>query len=282
VVVIPEILVAKKKRITERFNDGEDLARLLTIIAVGIAMFVAIVTPTAYFLLTKTSEIRESTLEARLHAAFVSTAINNSTGDWRNQVIGLIANNLNITELPEMRLIVDRNGIEVDRAGNTLSGYVIQSKAPIESAQGVVGYVLVRRSLEPLLIDTGILATLSSALGILIYLILRTLPLRALRKTLFELKKSEAKARVQVEENLKTVFESTPDGIIVCSPAGLIQSCNPSATRLLGFSENELQRMFLSDLLHGSSPMKDLKRLSAIQCEVILRRRNGGCRCNGE
>jgi diguanylate cyclase len=274
-MMITDFLMTKKKCIKQRFNDGQSLARLLTAIAVVIALFVSIAIPSAYFVLTKESEVRESTMEARLHAAFVSIAVNNSTGDWRNQVTGLLANNLNLTALPEMRLIVDRNGIEVDRAGIVLSGYIIQGKASIESAQGVVGYVLVRRSLEPILIDTGILALLSCALGIVIYLILRTLPLRALRKTLVELKKSEAKARVQAEENLKTVFESTPDGIIVCSPAGLIQSCNQSATRLLGFSENELQRMFLSDLLHGSSPMKDLKRLSAIQCEVILRRRNG-------
>jgi diguanylate cyclase len=273
--MLTDFLKAKKKGIKQRLNDDQGLARLLTLIAAVIALFVSIAAPSGYFVLTKEAEVRESTLEARLHAAFVSIAINNSTGDWRNQVNGLIANNLNLTALPEMRLIVDRNGVEVDRAGVPLTGYFIASKAPIESAQGIVGYVLVRRSLEPILIDTAILALLSSALGIVIYLILRTLPLRALRKTMEELKKTEAKAREQAEENLKTVFESTPDGIIVCSPDGLIQSCNPSTSKLLGFTESELQRMFLSDLLHGASPMKDLKRLSAIQCEVILRRRSG-------
>jgi diguanylate cyclase len=273
--MLADFLKAKKSGIKQRLNDDQGLARLLTLIAAFIALFVSIAAPSGYFVLTKETEVRESTMEARLHAAFVSIAINNSTGDWRNQVSGLIANNLNLTALPEMRLIVDRNGVEVDRAGMPLSGYFIASKAPIESAQGVLGYVLVRRSLEPILINTGIVGLLASALGFVIYLILRTLPLRALRKTLVELKKTEAKGREQAEENLKTVFESTPDGIIVCSPEGLIQSCNPSTSKLLGFTENELQRMFLSDLLHGTSPMKDLKRLSAIQCEAILRRRSG-------
>jgi diguanylate cyclase len=270
-----ELLREKNRAFKQNLHNEQYLARVLTIIAGAIGLFVAVAAPSAYFVMTKEAEIRESAMEARLHAAFVSIAINNGTGDWRNQVRGLITNNLNLTTLPEMRLIVDRNSVEVDRAGSPLSGYYLSGKAPIESAQGVLGYVLVRRALEPILIDTGALAFLASALGLVIYLILRTVPLRALNRTLGELRKSDAKVREQLEENLKVIFESTPDGIIVCSPEGLIQSCNPSAVNLLGFSENELQRMFLHDLLHGTSPMKDLKRLSAIQSEAILRRRSG-------
>jgi diguanylate cyclase len=261
--------------IRENLDNESRMARLLTAIAAIIAIFVSLAAPTSYFMLAKETEERESTVEARLHAAFVSIAINNSFGDWRTQVGGLISTDLNLSTMPESRMIVDRDGREVDRAGAVVTGLFISSKSPIESAQGVVGHVVVRRSLQPIVFRSAIVGLFAICLGFVIYSVLRTVPLRALRRTVEALKRTEATARKQAEENLRVVFENAPDGIILCLPSGLIQSCNASASNMLGYPESELQRMFLSDLLHGSSPTKDLKRVAAIQCEAIMRRRNG-------
>jgi diguanylate cyclase len=261
--------------IKQRLDDESRMVRLLTAIATIIAVFVSIAAPASYFMLAKEAEERESNVEARLHAAFVSIAINNSFGDWRTQVSGLIATDLNLSSVPESRLIVDRNGLEIDRAGSPIASFFISVRSPIESAQGVVGHVVVRRSLEPVVFRTMMVALLAIGLGFIIYGVLKTVPLRALRKTVEALKQTEATARQHAEDNLRVVFENAPDGIIMCAPNGLIRSCNASTSNMLGYSEGELQRMFLSDLLHGSSPTKDLRRVSAIQCEAILRRRNG-------
>jgi diguanylate cyclase len=273
--MLKQFFQSRTSFIREKLDNESRMARLLTVIAAIIAIFVSLAAPTGYFMLAKETEERESTVEARLHAAFVSMAINNSFGDWRTQVGGLISTDLNLTTMPESRMIVDRDGREVDRAGAVVTGLFISSKSPIESAQGVVGHVVVRRSLEPIVVRSALVGLFAICLGFIIYSVLRTVPLRALRKTVVALKRTEATARKQAEENLRVVFENAPDGIILCSPSGLIQSCNASASNMLGYPENELQRMFLSDLLHGSSPTKDLKRVAAIQCEAIMRRRNG-------
>jgi diguanylate cyclase len=273
--MLKQFFQSRTSFIRDKLDNESRMARLLTIIAAIIAIFVSLAAPTGYFMLAKETEERESTVEARLHAAFVSIAINNSFGDWRTQVEGLISTDLSLTTTPEARMIIDRNGQEVDRAGAVVTGLFISSKSPIESAQGVVGHVVVRRSLEPIVGRTALVALFAIFLGIIIYSVLRTVPLRALRKTVVALKRTEAAARKQAEENLRVVFENAPDGIILCAPSGLIQSCNASASNMLGYPESELQRMFLSDLLHGSSPTKDLKRVAAIQCEAIMRRRNG-------
>jgi diguanylate cyclase len=275
VATLKTFLKNRQSVMQSRLHDEGRMARLLSAIAAVIAIFVSLAAPASYFVLTSEAETRESKVEARLHAAFVSIAINNSFGDWRTQVAGLISADLNLTQLPELRLIVDRNGVEVDRAGAPISGLFISAKAPIESAQGTVGYVVVRRSIEPIILKSALVFVFSLALGFVIYVVLKTVPLRALKKTLEALKSSEATARKDAEKNLRVVFENAPDGILMCAPSGLIQSCNPSTTKLLGYSENELKNMFLSDLLHGTSPTKDLKRVTAIQCEAIMRRRNG-------
>jgi diguanylate cyclase len=273
--MLKEFLQRRSSQIKRRLDDEKRMEHLLTVLATVIALLVSITVPSAYYMLTREAEIRESTLTARLHASFVSMAIDNSQGDWRKQVVGLIATDLTLSRLPESRKIVDRYGIEVERAGVVINGSALVSEAPILSSQGIVGSVIILRSLEPILLTTALVALIAAAVGAAIYFLLRTLPLKALRRTLEALKATEAKTRAETQENLKVIFENTPDGILLCAQDGKIQSCNQSTSLMLGYPESELQKMFLSDLLHGTSPTKDLNRVQAIQCEATMKRRNG-------
>jgi diguanylate cyclase len=273
--MLKEFLKRRSSQIKQRLDNERRMEHLLTLMATVIALLVSIAVPTAYYVLSREAEMRESTLTARLHAAFVSMAIDNNQEDWRKQVVGLIATDLTLSRLPEARKIVDRDGIEVERAGVQIDGSALVSEAPIQSSQGVVGAVVIVRSLEPILLTTALVALIAAAVGAAIYFLLKTLPLKALRRTLVALKATEAKARAETEENLQVIFENAPDGILLCAPDGKIQSCNPSTSLMLGYSESELQKMFLSDLLHGNSPTKDLNRVQAIQCEATMKRRNG-------
>jgi diguanylate cyclase len=273
--MLKEFLQRRSSQIKRRLDDEKRMEHLLIILATVIALLVSITVPSAYYMLTREAEVRESTLTARLHASFVSMAIDNSQGDWRKQVVGLIATDLTLSRLPESRKIVDREGIEIERAGVVINGSALVSEAPILSSQGIVGSVIILRSLEPILLTTALVALIAAAVGAAIYFLLRTLPLKALRRTLEALKATEAKTRAETQENLKVIFENTPDGILLCAQDGKIQSCNQSTSLMLGYPESELQKMFLSDLLHGTSPTKDLNRVQAIQCEATMKRRNG-------
>ena len=245
------------------------LARLLTMIAAAIAIFVAVGAPLAYYLLSEKAESKETAIAARLHASFITFAINNASGDWRTQVDGLIASELAPTLFPEERLVLDSVGKQVDRFGPMLTGpFIIEGDANLLNADGPLGQVVVRRSLAPLLGPTLFVALLSIALGCAIYASLRLLPLRALRRTIVALNRTEALARQQAEENLKIVFENAADGIVVAQPDGTILSCNPSTSKLLGLSEDRLKGQRLQRIFGVPINVQTTSRDLSLQFEV--------------
>lgn len=55
------------------------------------------------------------------------------------------------------------------------------------------------------------------------------------------------------EARYRSVFESSIDAIVICSPAGVILEANPAATRLLGYASAELVALGISILIEGNS-----------------------------
>jgi diguanylate cyclase len=254
--------------------DGRRLTRLLTGIATAIAILVTVLLPSSYFFLAREAESRESQMSARLHATFIAMAIANSEGDWRTHVSGLLSAELTQNTLPEKRTIVDTNGVEVDRYGDQMTGLTLVQSADIVSADGSLGKVVIQRSLRPIMLKTSAIALLAAALGTVIYLLLKLLPLRALRRTMDALKKSESKAREAAEANLRVVFEKTPDGILMLSDNGKIQACNPSASKMLGFEAVEVERMLIGDLMQDIKLVSSNAGFVSFQCETVMRRRS--------
>jgi diguanylate cyclase len=259
--------------------SGEDerrLSRLLTLIAFCIAIFVTLVPPLGYFHLAREAEVKESAVAARLHAAFVTLAIANAQGDWREQVTGLISADLARSDLPEERELIDHQNRRIDQTGEKLRGFwLVISRAPINSIEGLAGYVIVKRSLQPILLNTLWVALAAALLGIAIYASLRVLPLRALRRTLNALKRNERKARFEAEESLKVIFRRVLDGIVVSDREGRITSCNPSASAMLGLSEKELRGQKFNELIPPIQVASDETLFVANQYETVIRRSSG-------
>lgn len=264
--------------LAERFTgkDEKRLARLVTWVAACIAIFVTLAAPLSYFVMSRNAELKESAVAARLHAAFVTLAIGNAQHDWRAQVTGLIESDLAPAKLPEVRTLIDDQAVVVDRTGPRLNGaWIVAQSAPILAAEGKVGEIVVTRSLEPIVWESAFVALLSTLLGLAIYVSLRILPLRALNRTLETLKRTEAKARVEAEENLRIVFEHALDAIIMLSPSGEILSCNPSALSMLGYAEAELRAKKFSDLLAALPMDETLPNFTPTQFETTARRQDG-------
>jgi diguanylate cyclase len=257
-------------------RDEQRLSRLLTLIALSIAILVTLIPPFAYFQLAREAELKESAVVARLHAAFVTLAIANSQGDWRKQVTGLISSELAKSELPEERELVDNQGLRIDQAGASLRGaWLIISKASVNSIEGEVGQVIVKRSLRPILFIALWIAMGSALLGAAIYTSLRILPLRALRRTLDALKRNEGKARVEAEQNLRVIFRRVLDGIVISDRHGRITSCNPSASAMMGFSEEQLRGKRFEDLIPTIRMTSDDNGFAANQYETVVRKASG-------
>jgi PAS domain S-box-containing protein len=257
------------------WQDESRLAMIVAWVAAAIACVVAFVVPVGYFALAKEGELREATVAARLHAAFVTQVIQASIGDWRTDVSGLIESDLAPSTLPEHRVILDRAGRTVASTGPVPSGPEIRSRAPLLGRDGLVGEVMIVRSTSPLLLRTALIALLSVGLGVAIFGSLKVLPLRALRRTLDALKLREARAREEAESNLRLVFEHSFEGILILSSDDRIRSCNQAAATMLGDQEAHLHGVALAHLFERSGTADDGGRFPLGQFETLARRPGG-------
>ncbi len=222
------------------WRDEAGLAAAVTWIAASIAIIVAAAGPLGYFWLSYQAEINESAIAARLHAAFVTQAIGDAGGEWRAAVSGLIEAELGASWLPEQRSIVDRAGATISSSGPAVAAPTVSQRAALIARHGQVGEVVVTRSLRPLLWRTLLVALVAAALGGAIYLSLRVLPLRALRRTLTELRRREAQGRELAEEQLRIVLDNSIEGIVVFQAAGRVVSGNQAVLRMLGYTATGL------------------------------------------
>ena len=234
---------------TRVWQDESRLATVVTWIATTTALIVALAAPVGYFLLSREAELRDAAMAARLHAAFVTQLVSASPDEWRQDVGGLLDTDLAPSDVPEQRRVEDSAHHLLATAGAVLQGPVVERAALVMGPEGPVGEVVIARSLQPILTQTGLVALLGVALGLSIYGSLRVLPLRALRRTLAALQREESKAREEAEEHLRVVFQNAVEGIAIFTPNHLITSCNPAMATMFGHPVDAVPGMRITDLL---------------------------------
>ena len=229
-------------------SDGR-LARILTLLAASIALLIALASPLGFFWLSYQGESRESAIAARLHAAFVTQAIGSSTKEWERSVEGLIETELSASGLPEQRSIVASNGRLVSSSGPPVAAPTLTQMVPLVTSAGEVGTIVVVRSIQPILWRTAIVSAFALALAAVTFLSLRLLPLRALRRTLEQLRRKETESRERLEAELKVVLDNVIDGVVVVNDHGRVVSGNRAAARMLGYSGTGLVGVPVANLL---------------------------------
>ena len=221
------------------YSEAQDNTSLITklyLLAAFIAAIVAVVPPLAYFWMTYQSQNNETLIEAKLHAAFATQVILANPDKWQLEAQDLIEQELTSSYLPEMRAITGTHNNLIAHTIADLSWPVISNSVGLSGADAIlVGYVKVSRSLLPVLQKTGFIALAGATLGVSIFLILYTLPLRALNRTLSALHTEKITA-LENEERLRVVIDNAADGIITLSQTGLVQSYNAAAENIFGYS----------------------------------------------
>ena len=255
-------------------QDETRLAAWLTWIAAVLATIMTLGGPAGYFWLSYEAERNDSTITARLHAAFVTQAIGERSANWQASVDGLIDAELGTSDLPEQRSIVDLQGRAVALSGPAVARPVIRQAAPLATREGPAGQVVVERSLRPLLWHTLAVGLFAAALGAATYLSLRLLPLRALGRALAALRRHEAQARERTEEQLRIVLDNALEGIIVFQPTGTLVSCNPAARRMLG-DIHDLTTLSIGDVLRRPVLLHGDDAFAVGQYETLAYRRDG-------
>ena len=253
------------------------LAHQLTWLAAGFALLVALVVPAGYFWLSREAELKEAGVAARLHAAFVTQVVSVvAVGeDWMPDVVGLIDADLSPSDLPEARTLTDLQGQVVDEVGPRLDTPVLHRLALVAGREGPVAQVHVRRSLRPLVLRTALVALGAAVFGLALFGTLRVLPLRALRRTLAALHHEEGRAREEVEQRLRIVFEHSIEGIVTFTPEGRLLSCNPAARQLLGVDPQGLIGRSLAEWVPPEAPTTVEQPFTVGQRETLVQRPDG-------
>lgn len=222
--------------------DTHRMARVTTWVAAVIAIFVATVVPTAYVGMSWNFQSVDAELSARLYATFVTQAAAASTGNWRTDVQGLVDTPLREPQMrtAEHREVRDLQGQVVTESAGGVAAPAIVARAPLTSRDGVIGEVVLQRSMRPLVLEALAVAAMSATLGLAIYFSLRIWPMRVLGQTLEALRDEQQKSRRVLERQLDVLFEQAADGMIVFDADGRVRSCNPEAGRLLDLAPAEI------------------------------------------
>jgi diguanylate cyclase (GGDEF)-like protein/PAS domain S-box-containing protein len=258
-----------------RVQGEARVVRAVTWAAAAIALLVVTAVPASIFWLTWRAQVQDTATTARLHAAFVTQALNRSQGDWQRDVVGLLDDSLVDSRLPERRQIVDIKGRIVTENTGPLDGPTIVARVPLTLADmTVAGDVVLTRSLRPLLADALLVMLVSAAVGAAIYLTLQVLPVKALKRALRALAAEQERSRRELEQYANVLFERAIDGILVFDAQGIVQSCNPRAAQMLGTDPEQVRITALGEWIELPRPDAD-QPVAIGQFETHARRRSG-------
>jgi signal transduction histidine kinase len=165
-------------------GDGR-LERLVSV-AAGVLTAAVVLLPASIYLLTSyryTAGLLEA--EAEINARIVNRVVTANPELWRYEQIRL---NEYLSRRPrrgdaERRLVRDERGAVVAESSDPLPAPWLTRSVPILDAGAPVGTIEVSRSLRPLLMRSGILALALLGMGLVSFRAIRTLPLRAIRRS---------------------------------------------------------------------------------------------------
>jgi diguanylate cyclase (GGDEF)-like protein/PAS domain S-box-containing protein len=171
--------------------------RLVRVLGAIVALATALSIPVGHAIVGHLKEAERLSLRAELAATRLASAVS-TLDDWQFDLERLKAS-LGASEdagTPVARRVVDEHGATVFSSGFIARPRLARS-APIMVGGASVGRVELTASLRPLLLDSGLIAILTLALGAIAYLVLAIVPLRVLDRSLGELTAAGEAAKKQ-------------------------------------------------------------------------------------
>ena len=238
-----------------------------------ISLSAAILVPVSYWWTDYQAQLEEISHESRLNSQFINQFIRSNPNGWHTQSASLeeiIHQAPHPHAQPEIRIVEDLGGRTLAGGNRWLDGPLISGTESIYQGGREVGKVRISRSLEPVVQRTGLAALLGLALGLVLFLILRVLPVRALHHAHTSLHREK--------EQLRIVVDYALDPIVSMSREGLIESFNPAAARTFGYDAGEIIGQHIQLLLPGFEPGRTIlsmeKKETGETVEGQARRKN--------
>jgi diguanylate cyclase (GGDEF)-like protein/PAS domain S-box-containing protein len=141
----------------------------------------------------------------------------------------------------ESAQIYDLQNNLVGKGGKTPASPVVSRSAPLYDSGRVVGRVDVNDSLRAVIYGTGIATLLGMLLAAAVFVALRVVPLRALRRV--------TDALFAQKERAQVTLRSIGDAVITTDDGGRVEYLNPTAETLPGWALPDVSGKPLSDVL---------------------------------
>ena len=192
-----------------------------------IAMLVAVSLPLGYALSAFDEVSKSLTFKARVKASALETLIATSPMIWmfaENRMQGLIAREPVPLE-NELVQIYDAKKQLLVESGRPQGFLALTRSYSMFDGNRVAGEIRVSASVEHIVYRTLGVGLLSMVLAALVFLVMRVLPLRALRRT--------ASALIEEKERAETTLRSISDAVSTIDETGKLKQINPAGLAML-------------------------------------------------
>ncbi|MBT1075083.1 putative bifunctional diguanylate cyclase/phosphodiesterase [Geobacter grbiciae] len=231
------------------------IARLTTLFAGAITIAVAVLVPAGYFLISYQYMLGSLDTQAELNSRVVTHLVMANPVMWRYEEVRLmeLLERRSRQDIPEVRRILDPQGITIVESADHLRPPVVSRRHAIYDAGHTVAQLEISHSLAPLLLETALVAACALLVGGLGFVMLRTLPLRAVNQAHQSLAESEAKYR--------SLYDSMKEGMalhrIISDMEGNsvgfeVVDVNPSFASILGMEKSAIIGMGGEEFFSGA------------------------------
>lgn len=201
----------------------DDVIRIITRMAAFLAVLVSISLPVGFGLIAFQNLSNSIEFKAKVKASALEDLIASTPDLWmfaENRIQGLISREP--VSLEDERVqIFDTHGMLVAQSGDEPPAPVLNRLRPLFDGSRVVGQIEIRASMLGDLYKTLGAAAFGLLLGTLVFVVMRVLPLRALKRV--------TQALLDEKERAETTLRGISDAVSTTDEQGLLLQVNPAA-----------------------------------------------------
>ncbi|MEI7613004.1 MAG: ATP-binding protein [Betaproteobacteria bacterium] len=225
-------------------NYYEQLERSLQRFALGLSLLLALTIPLGYWLVSYFDYADSLDFKAKVKAATLSETIASNPDTWmyaENRMQGLIAHEPVLLKTEIVQVIDQSHSVVLHVGDNPLRPVLTRSYALYDGGREV-GKIAVTGSLRSMLWKTLASALIGLLFGAMAYVVIKLIPLRALKAATLALSASEARFR--------NLFENIPNVAVQgYDAARRVIAWNAASERLYGYTAAEATGQDMLDLI---------------------------------
>jgi signal transduction histidine kinase len=189
-------------------HGKESIFRFIDWVATSFALALILLLPAGYYALSYPHLEGRLNLELHVKAQRVGLHINTQPELWRFEELRLISLLRGEgDETAEFSQVLDLHGQVISRLSEPPPAPILKLSTTLYDAGAPVGVLEVASSLRPLFFNTGLVALVGLALGLVVFFPLRLVPRRALQQALDELAQEQEQLRLLNETLEQRVTE---------------------------------------------------------------------------